>query len=123
MPQEMEENNVLLLWTMTRDDNEEALAGEATTLNLFSPPPTDTTASENLSQSSIKIKCYCNQKHHHFLDYFNDPILDDAVIYAGDVPFHYNKIEGRYMEFIGNSIGTVFIAAKRDHKFFKTKKE
>ena len=29
----------------------------------------------------------------------------------------YNKIRGRYIEFIGNPIGSVFITVKRDHKF------
>ena len=33
------------------------------------------------------------------------------------MPFQYKKIEGRYTEFKGNPIGTVFIAAKGDHKF------
>ena len=63
------------------------------------------------------MKCYDDHIHHHFLDYFNDHILDDAVMYAGDIPFWYNKIEGRYSEFIGNPIGSVFIAVKRDNKF------
>ena len=63
------------------------------------------------------MKCYYNHTHCHFLDYFNDPILDDAVIYAGDIPFQYNKVEGRYTEFIGSPKGTAFIAVKRDHKF------
>ena len=48
----------------------------------------------------------------HFIDYLNDPILDDAVIYEGDIHLQYNKIKSRYTEFIGNPIGTVFIAAK-----------
>ena len=117
--QGMEENNVLPSQTMTSDDNEEALAGAVIMLSLLSPP-TDNSASENLSQSSAKMKCYYHHRHHCFLDYFNDPIPDDAVIYTSDIPFHYNKIEGRCTEFIGNPIGTVFIAAKRAHKFFSS---
>ena len=63
------------------------------------------------------MKCYYDHIHCHFLDYFNDPILDDAAIYAGDIPFQCSKIEGIYTKFIGNSIGTVYIAVKRDHEF------
>ena len=43
--------------------------------------------------------------------------MDDAVIYKGDVPFLYNKTGGRYTEFIGNTVDTVFLALKRYHKF------
>ena len=57
------------------------------------------------------MKCYYHHKHHHFLDYFNDPILDDAVIYVNDIPFQYNTREVKYTEFIGNSAGTIFVAA------------
>ena len=63
------------------------------------------------------MKCYYHHTQCHFLDYFNDPILDDAVFYTSDIPFQYNKIEGGYTEFIGNLIGTVFIATKKDHEF------
>ena len=41
-------------------------------------------------------------------------VPDDAVIYASDVPLEYNKREGRYMKFIDNTTGTIFVAAKRD---------
>ena len=114
--QGMEENNVLLSQTMTSDNGKEALAHAATALSLFSPS-TDNLAMENLSQGSIKMKCYYLHTHCCFLDYFNDSIPDDAVIYASDIPFQYNKIEGRHTKFIGNPIGRVFIVAKRDHKF------
>ena len=56
------------------------------------------------------MKCYYNHTQHHLLNYFYDPTLDDAVIYAGDIPFWYN-IEGRYTEFIDNLIGTVFYSS------------
>ena len=59
------------------------------------------------------MKYYNDHTHCHFLDYFNDPILGDAVIHAGDIPFQYNMIEGRYTEIIGNHIGSVIIAEKR----------
>ena len=60
-----EENNVLPSQTITSDDNEEALAGIAAKLILLSPP-TDNSGSENLSQSSVKMKCYYWHKHCHF---------------------------------------------------------
>ena len=62
------------------------------------------------------MKWYYNHKHCHFLGYSNDPIPDDAVIFAGNISFQYNKIEGRYTEFIGNPIGFSFYSSKSDHK-------
>ena len=50
-----EENNVLPSQTMTSNDNKETLAGAAITMSLLSPP-TDNSASKNLSQSSVKNK-------------------------------------------------------------------
>ena len=67
------------------------------------------------------MKLYYHHKHHHFLDYFNDPIPDAAVIYMSDISFQYNEREGRYTEFISNPMGTIFVAAKRDHKFYYIK--
>ena len=63
------------------------------------------------------MKCYYDCTHGHFLDYFNDNILDDAVIHSGDIPFQYNKVEGMYTEFISNQAGAVFTVVKRDHAF------
>ena len=60
---------------------------------------------KHLSQGHMK--CYYDHMHHCFLDYFNNPIPDYAVIYTGDIPFQYNKIEGRYTDSIGNPVGTV----------------
>ena len=34
-----------------------------------------------------------------------------------DIPFQYNKREGRYTEFVGNPTGIIFVAAKRDQDF------
>ena len=94
----------------------------AATLSIILSP-TNNLASENLSQNSVKMKCNYHHKHHLFLDYFNDNILDDVVIFEGDIPFQYNDREGRYTGFIGNLTGTVFVAAKRDHAIFgKSKK-
>ena len=36
------------------------------------------------------------------------PVLDSAVIYAGDIPFQYNKQEGMYTEFLHNPTGYIF---------------
>ena len=63
------------------------------------------------------MKCYYDHWHGCFLDYFHDPILDDEVIYAGDIPFQYKKVEGRYTQFIGNSAGTGFTVGKKNHEF------
>ena len=49
-----EENNVLPLQTITSDDNEEPLAGTATTLSVFLPPPNNS-ASENLSPNEMLL--------------------------------------------------------------------
>ena len=81
--QATEENNVLLPQEPAHNENNSVLAGAATALSLLSPP-TDNSNSQDINKSHIK--CYYDCMHHHFLDYFNDPILDDAVIYAGDIP-------------------------------------
>ena len=111
-----EENNLLPLHTISSDDNVEALAGATATASPLSLP-TNNSASMNLSQNSARMKCYFHCEHNHFLGYIEDPIMDDAVIYMSDIPFHYNRREGRYIEFIGNPTGTIFIATKRDHDF------
>ena len=111
-----EENIVLLSWTINSYDNEEAFTDAATALSLRSPP-TNSSASENLSKSSVKMKCYYHHKHCCFFYYFKDPILDDAVIYTSDIPFQYNKREGRFTEVRGNPTGTVSVATKRDYEF------
>ena len=51
---EVGENNVLPSQAITQNDNEEALAGAATTLSLLSLP-TDNSSNQNLSQTSLKI--------------------------------------------------------------------
>ena len=89
--QDTEENNVLLPQEPAHNDNDNTLAGAATTLSLLLPP-TDNSNSQHINYSHMK--CYYACTHHCFLDYFKNPILDDVVIYAGDIPFKY-KIEGR----------------------------
>ena len=90
--QDAKENNVLLLQGTTNNDKEEALAGAATALSLLSPP------TNNLNSqipNQIHMKCNYNKTHCHFLDYLDYPILGDAIIYAGNTSFQYNKEEGR----------------------------
>ena len=74
-------------------------------MSLLSPPIDD---SNNQKLKKSYMKCSYDHTHDHFLDYFNDPIPDDAVIYTGDIPFKYNKVEGRYTQFIGNLATTIF---------------
>ena len=50
-------------------------------------------------QHSTRMRCYFHCECSHFIDYFDDPVLDDMVIYAGDVPFWYNEHEGIYTSF------------------------
>ena len=113
MVQDREENNVLQ-WESCHNDNKDALVGVATISSLLSPP-TDSSNSQYFNNSHMK--CYYSYTHGCFLEYYNDPILDDAMIYAGDIPFQYNKVEGRYTKFIGNPADTVFTVVKGDHAF------
>ena len=83
MVQDTEENNVLQ-WEPCCNDNEDALAGAATTLSLLSPP---TDNSNNQQFNNSHMKCYYDCTHGCFFDYFNNPIPDDAVIYTGDILF------------------------------------
>ena len=100
---------MLSLQEPNNKDNEEELAGAATALSLLCAP-TDNSNSQHHNQRHLT--CYCDHTHHYFLDYFNNPTPYDAVIYAGDIPFQYNKIEGWCTEFVGNPIGKVSIAVK-----------
>ena len=56
------------------------------------------------------------------MDYFDDPVPDGAVVYTGDVPFQYNKQEGRYTGFSSNAIGNIFVTTSRDHAFLLSHK-
>ena len=67
-----EENNALPLLTITSDYSEEALTGAATALSLLSLP-SDNLASQNISQSPVKMKCYYHHTHHCFLDILMTP--------------------------------------------------
>ena len=62
------------------------------------------------------MKCYFHHEQNCFLDYFDDLVPDDAVIYMSDVPFQYKEREGRYTEFVGNPTGTTLVVFKRDQK-------
>ena len=96
--QNTKEHNVLPPQKPCHNKDDNALAGAATALSLLSPS-TDNFNSQQCNQHHMK--CYYDCTHGCFLDYLNDPILDGAVIYVGDIPFQYNKAEVRYTEFIG----------------------
>ena len=84
--QDIEENNVLPLQEPVHNDNHDASVGAATALSLLCPTIGNSN-SQHLNGSHMKC-CY-DHTYCHFLDHFNDPILDDAVIYADDTPFQY----------------------------------
>ena len=68
------------------------------------------------------MQCYFHHLQNCFIDYFDDPILDDPVIYAGDVPFQYKEQESMYTVFLGNPTGNDFLATSRDHKLLLSPK-
>ena len=85
MVQDTEENNVPQ-WEPCVIVNDDSLAGAAIALCLLSPP-TNNSNSEPFNNSHMK--CYYDHTHGCLLDYFNDPILDDAMIYQGNISFQY----------------------------------
>ena len=84
----MGENNLLPLQTMNSNHNEEVLAGVVTKMNILLPPNNEL-PSTKFNQISARMKCYFHHEQNCFLDYFDDPLPDDAVIYVSDVPFQY----------------------------------
>ena len=42
------------------------------------------------------MRCYFYSQQNHFLDYFDDPVLDGAVIYVADIPTQYSEKEGMH---------------------------
>ena len=70
MVQETGRNSVLLLKEPGHNNNDDALAGEAATLSLLSPP-TDNSNSQHINKSHMK--CYYDHTHCHFLDYTTNP--------------------------------------------------
>ena len=61
--------------------------------------------------------CYFHRQQNHFLDYFDDPVLEGVVIYVGVIPFQYTEKDGTYTEVLDKPRGKVFLATKTDHKF------
>lgn len=49
---------------------------------------------------------YFHCLQNHLIDFFDNPVLDGAVIFGGDVQFQYKEQEGMYTKFLGNP--TVF---------------
>ena len=65
-----------------------AIAANGTSL----PSPTNNSQNgTNISQNSVRMNCDFHHEQNCFLDYFGDPVPDDVVIYATDVPFQYNN--------------------------------
>ena len=56
----------------------------------------------NASQKSTKMQCNFHSLWNLLIDYFDNPVPDGAVIYAGVVLFQYNEQEGMHMELSGN---------------------
>ena len=71
----------------------------------------------NAGQHSRK-RCCSNHQCNCFIDYFDDPIPDLAVIYTGDIPFQDNEKEGMHTTFLGNPTGNIFLSASRDHELY-----
>ena len=107
------QNNLPPSKTIRNDQNKEALAGAAVRLSLFSLPNKHSTRT-HVSQNSARMKCDFHHQQTCFLDHFDDPVLDGAVIYTNDFPFQYNKREGSY---VGSPTDIFFVAATRDHEF------
>ena len=107
------ENNLLPSQTINNHHGEEALTGATTTSSLLWPPKNNSTCM-NLSQNSAWTTCYLHHEQNHFLDYFEQAVLDGVIIYACDVPFQYNPWEGKYTEFLANP--------NRDHEFLVSQK-
>ena len=114
-------NNLLPFQNINSDHGAEALTGVTTALSLSSLPKNNSTCM-NLSQNSTRKKCYFHHKQNHFLDHFEDPVPDGAVICGDGVPFQYNEWEGKYMVFVGNPTGIIFVATNRDHEFWLNQK-
>ena len=56
-------------------------------LNLYSllRDSSEVITPSDASQNSTRLQCYFCHLQTLFIDYFDDPIPDDVVIYAGDV--------------------------------------
>ena len=67
----------------------------ATSSNLCSPlrDSSELITLSDAGQNSTRMQCYFYCLWNHFLDYFNEPVQDGAVMYTGDVPFQYRKQE------------------------------
>ena len=72
----------------------------------------------DVGQHSTRMRCYFHCWHNHFFDYFHDPVLDGAVIYAGDIQFWYSEQEGMYRGVLDNYIWNVFLAVSRTIHFY-----
>ena len=67
-------------------------------------------------QHFTRMRNYFHHHCNHFIDNFDDPVLDGAVIYAGDIPFQDNEQGGMYTEILDNKTWNIFLLASRDHE-------
>ena len=63
------------------------------------------------------MRCYFHHQYNCFIDFFDDHVPDNTVLFAGYIPFQYNEQESIYTEFLGNPTGNIFLAASIDHGF------
>ena len=60
-------------------------------------------------QHSTRMMHYFHHQQNCFLDYFNDPVPGDAVIYVGNIPFWYSEREGTYTELLDDETENAFL--------------
>ena len=120
IPDATRENNLPSTQATYTAHNDEAV----TSLKLHSSPKysSELITLSNASQNSARMQCYFYCLWNHFIDYLDNPVLDVAVIYEGNSPFQHTKQEGMYKEFLGNPMGNVFLATKKDHEFLLSHK-
>ena len=124
IPDKSEGSLLLPLQIRKSSNNKGTMSGAITSPNLNSQildSPQYITISDT-GQHSTRMRCYFHSQHNHFIHFFNDPVPDGAVNYAGNIPFQYNEQDGTFMKFSDNPTGNVFLAASRDHKFLSSHK-
>ena len=67
-------------------------------------------------QNSTRLGYYVHSHKNCFLNYLDDVVPDDSVIYMADTQFWYSEKEGMFTEVLENLTGNVFLATSRDHK-------
>ena len=75
------ENNLPPSKTIHSDQNEEVLDGAAAMMIPLSVVKNNSN-STNIRQNSARMKCYFHCEQNYILGYFDDQVLDGAVIYC-----------------------------------------